>query len=76
VLVGAVLIGGAVAMQSVVAIVVAAVIVVTGFVLLGLVQASLQGIYAAALYRYAESGEASVGFDQALLQQAFAPKKK
>jgi hypothetical protein len=76
VLVGAVLIGGAVAMQSVVAIVVAAVIVVTGFVLLGLVQASLQGIYSAALYRYAESGEASVGFDQALLQQAFAPKKK
>ena len=76
VLVGAVLIGGAVAMQSVVAIVVAAVIVVTGFVLLGLVQASLQGIYAAALYRYAESGEASVGFDQALLQQAFAPKTK
>ena len=76
VLVGAVLIGGAVAMQSVVAIVVAAVIVVTGFVLLGLVQASLQGIYSAALYRYAESGEASVGFDQALLQQAFAPKTK
>lgn len=76
VLVGAVLIGGAVAMQSVVAIVVAAVIVVTGFVMLGLVQASLQGIYSAALYRYAESGEASVGFDQALLQQAFAPKKK
>ena len=46
------------------------------FVLLGLIQASLQGIYAAALYRYAEAGEASVGFDQALLQQAFAPKKK
>ena len=76
VLVGAVLVGAAVAMHSVVAIVVAAVVVVTGFVLLGLVQASLQGIYSAALYRYAEAGEASVGFDQALLQQAFAPKKK
>jgi hypothetical protein len=76
VLVGAALIGAAVAMQSVVAIVVAGVIVVMGFVLLGLVQASLQGIYSAALYRYAEAGEASVGFDQALLQQAFAPKKK
>jgi hypothetical protein len=76
VLLSAVLIGGAVAMQSVVAIVVAAVVVVLGFVLLGLVQSSLQGIYAAALYRYAEAGEASVGFDQALLQQAFAPKKK
>jgi Family of unknown function (DUF6159) len=76
VLLSAVLIGGAVAMQSAVAIVVAAVVVVLGFVLLGLVQSSLQGIYAAALYRYAEAGEASVGFDQALLQQAFAPKKK
>jgi hypothetical protein len=76
VLLSAVLIGGAVAMQSVVAIAVAAVVVVLGFVLLGLVQSSLQGIYAAALYRYAEAGEASVGFDQALLQQAFAPKKK
>ena len=50
--------------------------VVLGLTLLGLIQASLQGIYSAALYRYAEAGEASVGFDQALLQQAFAPKKK
>ena len=76
VLLSAALIGGAVAMQSLVAIVLAVVLVVTGFILLALIQASLQGIYAAALYRYAEAGEASVGFDQALLQQAFAPKKK
>jgi len=76
VLVSAALIGGAVALQSVAAIAVAVLIVIVGFILLGLVQASLQGIYAAALYRYAEAGEASVGFDQALLQQAFAPKKK
>jgi hypothetical protein len=76
VLVSAVLIGGAVATQSLVAIVLAVVIVLVGFILLGLIQSSLQGIYAAALYRYAEAGEASIGFDQALLQQAFAPKKK
>ena len=76
VLVGAVLIGGAVATQSVVAIVLAAVVVVVGFILLGLIQSSMQGIYAAALYRYAEAGEASVGFDEALLQQAFRTKKK
>ena len=75
VLVGALLIGGAVALQSMAAIVLAVVVVVLGFTLLGLIQASLQGIYAAALYRYAEAGEASVGFDQALLEQAFAPKK-
>lgn len=75
-LVSAALIGGAMAMQSLVAIVLAVVIVVVGLILLGLLQSSLQGIYAAALYRYAEAGEASIGFDQALLQQAFAPKKK
>ena len=76
VLLGALLVGGAFAMHSIVAVLVAVVIVVLGFVLLGLIQSALQGIYAAALYRYAEAGEASAGFDQALLQQAFAPKKK
>lgn len=75
-IVGAMLIAGAVALQSLGAIVLTVVVVVLGFVLLGLIQSSLQGIYAAALYRYAEAGEVSVGFDQALLQQAFAPKKK
>jgi hypothetical protein len=44
-------------------------------VLLSLVQASLQGIYAAALYRYAEVGQAGAGFDQALLENAFRTKK-
>jgi len=76
VLVGAVLIGGAVALQSVAAIVLAVTVVVLGFILLGLIQSSLQGIYSAALYRYAEAGEASVGFDQALLEQAFRSKQK
>ncbi|OOG49545.1 DUF6159 family protein [Rhodanobacter sp. C01] len=75
-LVAAVLIGGAVASQSIVAIVFAVVVVVLGFILLGLVQSSLHGIYAAALYRYVESGEASVGFDPALLEQAFRSKQK
>ncbi|OOG40248.1 DUF6159 family protein [Rhodanobacter sp. C05] len=76
VLMAAVLIGGAFASQSIVAIVFAVVVVVLGFILLGLIQSSLHGIYAAALYRYAESGEASVGFDPALLEQAFRSKQK
>jgi hypothetical protein len=76
VLVAAVLIGGALALHSVAAVLLVAVVAVLGLILLGLIQASLQGIYSAALYRYAEAGEASVGFDQALLEQAFAPKKK
>jgi hypothetical protein len=49
---------------------------VIGLTLFGLVQASLHGIYAAALYRYAESGEASVGFDSTLLDRAFRTKTK
>ncbi|MHA6205013.1 DUF6159 family protein [Dyella soli] len=75
VLVAAVLVVGAVAAQSIVAIVVAIAVAVIGLTLLGLIQASLQGIYAAALYRYAEEGRVGYGFDQALLEQAFRPKK-
>jgi hypothetical protein len=75
-LVAALLIGGAFALHSIVAVVVAGVLALMGFVLLGLIQSSLQGIYAAALYRFAESGEASVGFDQLMLEQAFRSKQK
>lgn len=74
ILLGALLVGGAVATQSAVAMVAAVVIVVVGLIMLSLVQASLQGIYAAALYRYAEEGEVGYGFDQAMLEQAFKPK--
>ena len=40
-----------------------------------LVQAALSGIYAAALYRYATTGEEAPGFDSGALKLAFAPKK-
>lgn len=40
-----------------------------------LVQSALSGIYAAALYRYAANGSASLGFDNSVLQAAFQPKK-
>ncbi len=76
VLAAAALIGGAVTLNSGVALVAAVVVAVLGLILLSLIQASMQGIYAAALYRYAEAGETSVGFDPALLEQAFKPKKK
>ncbi len=74
VLVSGVLLMGAFALQSAVAVVLVIAIVVIGLTLLGLIQASLQGIYAAALYRYAEEGQVGHGFDQALLEQAFRPK--
>lgn len=42
--------------------------------ILVLVQAALQGIYSAALYRYATEGEGSSGFQADTLKLAFAPK--
>ena len=65
---------GAVATHSVAAIVLVGALLLVGFVLLGLVQSTLQGIYAAALYRYAEAGEVGGGFDVALLEGAFRRK--
>jgi hypothetical protein len=44
---------------------------VAGFALYGLVCASLQGIYCAALYRYAVTGEAGTGFRSVDLERAF-----
>jgi hypothetical protein len=43
--------------------------------LLALVQSALQGIYAAAIYRFAEEGAASQGFDRVLIANAFKPKQ-
>ena len=39
-----------------------------------LVQTALSGIYSAALYRYAVCGDASTGFDNSALQNAFLQK--
>jgi hypothetical protein len=75
ILLSAVLGAAAVATHSVVAIVLVAIVVVCGFIAISLIQAALQGIYAAVLYRYADSGEASMGFDSALLEQAFRSKQ-
>lgn len=47
---------------------------VVAVVLLGLIQAALQGVYAAALYRYAATGDAGQGFDRALIADAFRVK--
>ena len=41
---------------------------------LGVYQAALTGVYAAALYRFSAEGQLSTGFDAALLQSAFEKK--
>lgn len=48
--------------------------VAVAVLLLVLVQAALQGVYAAALYRYAAEGEAGAGFEPALVANAFRVK--
>ena len=51
----------------------AGVVFALAFLLVGLLNATLSGIYSAALYRYATRGDSRM-FDGALLQNAFVPK--
>jgi hypothetical protein len=74
ILCGIALITGAVFTQSIVLIGVAVAILVLAIGITGLVQSALTGIYAAALYRYATTGEGTQGFDPNALKLAFAPK--
>ncbi len=49
-------------------------VAVAAVIVTALINAALSGIYAAALYRYADGNEATQGFDSNALQLAFAPK--
>lgn len=49
-------------------------LMILALVLMALVQAALQGIYSAALFRYADRGEAGFGFPPMLVSGAFQPK--
>ena len=60
---------------SVVVIGLAVAIAVLAVIAAALIHTALSGIYAAALYRYATQGSATLGFDTMALQNAFAPKK-
>ena len=51
-----------------------AVVCVAAFILLALIQAALQGVYSAALFRFATTGNAGAGFDSTLLGNAFRRK--
>lgn len=73
-LLGGGLIVAAAATKSVALIVVTAVLVFIGFLMLVLIQAALQGVYAAALYRYAAEGEAGAGFSHEIVADAFRVK--
>ncbi len=49
---------------------------VGGYLFLAVLSSTLKGIYAAALYRYATTGQAGEHFDTSRMQEAFRPKKK
>jgi len=68
------LVGVAVNAHSVVAIVIAVAVGVVGLLILSLTQSALQGVYAAALHRYAQTGDAGIGFERAWLADAFKLK--
>lgn len=74
VLVGAGLIGLAAMTKSIGLVITMVVVTVLAVAITALVQAALAGIYAAALYRYATTGEGSVGFEAQTMKLAFAPK--
>lgn len=71
---GGVLIALAVSTGIVSIIVTTIVAFVLALLLLVLIQAALQGVYAAALYRYATEGEAGESFDNAMVAGAFKVK--
>lgn len=74
IIVSVLLVMGAAMSQSLPLMVGTVALMVIGLALLFMVQSSLQGVYAVALYRYVDEGEAGAGFDQQMLQQAFRNK--
>jgi hypothetical protein len=73
-LIGVGLIVAAAMSKSVALIIAVAILFVIGLLLLVLIQAALQGVYAAALYRYAAEGEAGAGFAHEVVADAFRIK--
>lgn len=64
----------AVTMESIVLIVLAVLALIMAFAVLGLISSTLNGIYIAAVYRYAAAGEASGFFSEEMVQGAFRQK--
>ena len=71
---GTLLVGAALFTQSVALVVASLVLVVLLLGVTGLVHSALTGIYSAALYRYATTGEVGLGFEADTMRLAFAAK--
>ena len=75
IVIGGVFIVGAAQTGNIALIVFVIALVVLMVIGLALVQAALQGVYSAALYRYATEGNAGESFSSSLLGEAFRPKR-
>jgi hypothetical protein len=65
-----------IALQAIPLLVLAGVLMVVGFMAVGMLQTTLQGIYTAAVYQYATTGEAGKFFDPDIVMHAFKESKK
>jgi hypothetical protein len=75
ILIGAVFIVGAAQTANPALITLVVALVALGVIGIALVQSALQGVYSAALYRYATEGNAGESFSTALLGEAFRPRR-
>ncbi|HEV8334510.1 MAG TPA: DUF6159 family protein [Steroidobacteraceae bacterium] len=73
--IGGLVVFGAAQTGSMTLILLVVAIAVLAFIGIALVQAALQGVYSAALYRYATDGNVGESFSSALLGEAFRPKR-
>lgn len=64
----------AISTHSIGVIVVTVALCIAAVLMLAVIQGALHGIYSAAVYRYAEEGDAGTGFDKALVADAFKIK--
>lgn len=74
VLAGMALVFVAISTHSASVIVVTVALCIAAVLTLAVIQGALHGIYSAAVYRYAEEGDAGTGFDKALVADAFKIK--
>jgi hypothetical protein len=74
VLAGMALVFLAISTHSIGLIIVTVALCIAAVLTLAVIQGALHGIYSAAVYRYAEEGEAGTGFDKALVAEAFKIK--
>ncbi|MEM9953978.1 MAG: DUF6159 family protein [Chloroflexota bacterium] len=68
--------GIGVATESIPLIITFVALTIVAFIVLAIIQGALNGIYQAALYRFAEEGVAPDAFDIEVLRNAFKPKRK